>query len=160
MLGSMITCSCMEVVGDSFREDAIVDIDGLAEVGNAIRDLAVVLRLATIGVDDAIVDDRMHVDDEVDDAVALCILLEASKERAARTTSNSRALRRTRPRRCGSPACCVVCLQLVAMSGCSWECSWERPRLQTSSSTFVFVASLDLPSNMSVLLAAISNFDL
>ena len=152
----------MEVVGDGLSEDAIVDVDGLAEVGNAIRDLAVVLRLATIGVGDAIVDARMHVDDAVDDAVALCILLEAFKDRAARTTSISRALRRTRPRRCGSPACCVVCLQLVAMSGNSWE----RPRLRTSSSTFVFVASLDLSSNLSVLLAAvasaavISNFDL
>ena len=141
MLGSMITCSCMEVVGDSLSEDAIVDVDGLAEVGNAIRDLAVVLRLASIGVDDAIMDDRMHVEDAIDDAVVLCILLEVSKDRAARTTSISRALRRTRPHRCGPPACCVVCLQLVAMSGCSWECSWERPRLRTSSSTFVFVAS-------------------
>ena len=156
----------MEVVGGNLDEDAIGDVDGLAEVGNAIRDLAVVLRLATIGVDDAIVDDRMHVDDEVDDAVALCILLEASKERAARTTSNWRELRRTRPRRCGSPACCVVCLQLVAMSGCSWECSWERPRLRTSSSTFVFVASSNLSSHLSVILAAVasadatSNFDL
>ena len=153
MLGSMITCSCMEVVGDNLDEEAIVDVDGLAEVGNAISNLAVVLRLAPVGVDDAIIDDRMHVEDDVDDAVVLCILLEAPKDRAAPTTSNWRELRRTRPRRCGSPACCVVCLQLVAMSGCSWECSWERLRLQTSSSTFVFGASSALVFGASSILS-------